>query len=387
MSRARRGRSEGSIYFRDSDQRWVGTLSLGFDGQGKRKRRTVYGDTKKEVAGKLRELQSAADVGQLPTASKLTLGQFLTHWLAVKKASVATHTHLAYDRDVRLYLAPHLGGVRLSQLTAIHIEQLYAKLATVGVSNNMIRKAGTTLRTALQAAVGKDMLLHHNPAVGVPKPKEVKMEIRPLGPGQLAAFLQAARDDRLFALYIAWIDTGAREGELFALTWADVDFTLGRITITKSLEETKGKLLVKEVKTKASRRSVVLTQAGLTALTGHRKAMTAEGNCAKDKPVFCDTAGGYLRKSNVLRRSFQPILTRAGLPDMRPYDLRHTCATLLLAAGESPKVVSERLGHANIRLTLETYSHVLPGMQQQAATKLNAFLAPSPAPLQIANGG
>jgi integrase len=98
------------------------------------------------------------------------------------------------------------------------------------------------------------------------------------------------------------------------------------------------------------------------ALRAHREAMLAEGSYAEDKPVFCDTRGGYLRKSNVLRTSFVPILRRAGLPRIRPYDLRHTAATLLLLAGESTKVVSERLGHSTATLTLDTYQHVLPGM-------------------------
>src|SRR5262249_18185036 len=134
------------------------------------------------------------------------------------------------------------------------------------------------------------------------------------------------------------------------------------------------------LKTKKSRRRVALTTFTVDALAGHRKAMLAEGNYRLDGPVFCDREGGHLRKSNVLRRSFHPILERAKLPRIRPYDLRHSSATLLLLAGEDSKVVSERLGHSTTRLTQDTYQHVLPGMQERAAQKLDAiFRQPEPA--------
>ena len=114
----------------------------------------------------------------------------------------------------------------------------------------------------------------------------------------------------------------------------------------------------------------------MAVLADHRKAMLAEGHDVKDGPVFCDTQGGWLRKANVLHRSFRPILKRAGLPAIRPYDLRHSSATLLLLAGEDSKVVAERLGHSTTRLTQDTYQHVLPGMQERAAKKLDAILRP-----------
>jgi integrase len=122
------------------------------------------------------------------------------------------------------------------------------------------------------------------------------------------------------------------------------------------------------------------------SVSEHRKAMLAEGNYRADAPVFCDTRGGWLRKSNVLRRSFRPILKRAGLPTIRPYDLRHSSATLLLLAGEDSKVVAERLGHCTTRLTQDTYQHVLPGMQEQAASKLDAIFRQPAKQEKNANG-
>jgi integrase len=309
---------------------------------------------------------------------RLTVGEYLGQWLKAKKPTVATHTYLPYERDCNRYLTPHLGGVRLAKLTALHVQNLYAKLTEAGVSPSMQKKAGTTLRVALQHAVHPLRLIPHNPAADVPKPRHEPDEMQVLDPDQVSRFLSAAAGDRLAALYTAALDSGAREGELFALTWADVDFEAGAISITRTLEETKGELLLKDVKTKKSRRRVPLSRFTVDVLAEHRKAMLAEGNYRPDGPVFCDTEGGWLRKSNVLRRSFRPILKRAGLPPIRPYDLRHTSATLLLLAGENVKIVSERLGHSKATQTLDTYQHVLPGLQERAAVKLDAIFRQAP---------
>lgn len=215
----------------------------------------------------------------------------------------------------------------------------------------------------------------YNVARDVQKPRVQRKEIQPLGPEEVQRFLAAAECDRLAALYTVWIDSGAREGELFGLSWTDVDFDGQSITIIKNLEEIKGRFDLRDVKTAKSRRGVQLSDFSIEAMAGHRKAMLAEGNYRADGPVFCDRQGGYLRKSNVLRRSFRPILKRAELPlTVRPYDLRHSSATLLLLAGEDAKVVAERLGHSTTRLTQDVYQHVLPGMQERAAAKLDAIL-------------
>src|SRR5262249_27745268 len=162
----RRGRSEGSIFQR-SDSQWVGSISLGYDGNGKRCRKTVYGATKAEVQAKLRELQNAVATGQITEAGKMTVREYLQRWLESKKTTVPTHTYIAYRRDCTLYLNPRLGGVRLAQLGPLHVEKLYADLTEAGVSASMQRKAGTTLRCALQHAVYPLRLIAQNPAASV----------------------------------------------------------------------------------------------------------------------------------------------------------------------------------------------------------------------------
>jgi integrase len=379
MARKRRGRGEGAIFQREDNGLWVSTISLGYDGNGKRRRRTLYGKTKDEVQKKLRKLQDETDRGRIPEASRLTVGQFLDNWLETIKTKKAPYTVRGYERDVRLYLKPHLGNVKVRELTTAHVERLYVDLSKAkttrgktGVSPTMQRKATVTLGAALRVAV-KRGLLGANPVRDVDKPLVERKEIRVLDLDQLGLFMKEAEKDRLYAIYVLAVDSGAREGELFALAWRDIDFAAGCIHIRHTLEEIDDSIRLKEPKTKKSRRKIPVTRFTLDALQEHRKNMLAEGHYRPDGPVFCDTAGGFLRKANVLHRSFEPILKRAGLPHFRPYDLRHTCATLLLLAGENPKVVSERLGHSSISITLDTYSHVLPTMQERAADKLNTI--------------
>jgi integrase len=374
MARKRRGRSEGSIYQR-GDGLWACSLSLGYDGDGKRKRRTVYAASKPEVQQKLLKLQDRAESGRLADPSALTVGQFLERWLADIEPAVAGNTHRAYKRSCDKHLTPQLGGVRLTQLAPLHVQALYTGLAAAGVSNDGQKRAGVALGVALQHAVDLH-LVPHNVARDVKKPRHQPNEMQALDPEQVQKFLAEARADRLFALYVFLLDSGAREAKAFALRWSDVDWERGAVGIVRSLEEIDGSLALKENKTKKSRRRVALSPFTMAALADHRKAMLAEGSYQPDGTVFCDTAGGWLRKSNVLPRSFRPILKQAGLPAVRPYDLRHSSATLLLLAGEDSKVVAERLGHSSTVLTQNTYQHVLPGMQEQAAKKLDAILRP-----------
>jgi integrase len=387
MARKRRGRGEGGIFQR-ADGLWVASVSAGFDAQGKRRRRTVYGHSKSEVQQKLRALQGGEAL--LGSADKLSVEQYLNHWLAGVKPTVEPNTYGPYERHVRLHLAPYLGGVKLATLRPMHVKELYSRLAAKGMSAAMQRKVGTTLTIALGEAVEEE-LIDYNPAVGVRKPKASKPDIQVLDPDQVHAFLKSAEADRLFALYVMALDSGMRPGELFALAWSDLSLEGGYVVVTKSLERIGDKARVKEVKTKRGRRRIDLSEHTIGVLREHQRRMLAEGNIGA--PVFCNTCGGYVRISDLHKGSFKPIFARANasavaeaekqgttpamLPAIRLYDLRHTCATLLLLAGENPKVVSERLGHATVQLTLDTYSHVLPTMQKRAAEKMNALLRPT----------
>ena len=338
---------------------------MGYTIEGKRKRRLVYGSTKKVVQDKLRKLYDTT--GRPRELAKLTVEGYLANWLTIVKPTVEYGTYRPYKHHVEKHITPLIGTLRLVEAKRFHVEDLYASLAKKDVSPAMQRKIGTTLTIALGAAVDKEMI-PFNPAQRVRKPKAVKPEIRPLTPDQVAAFLDAAKEDRIFAFYVMALDSGMRPGELFALRWSDIDFAKGRVTVTKSLAVNEhGNLAVKDAKTKKAKRQIRLAKFTVAVMLEHRKKMLAEGHAKS--PVFCNTVGHFVHLSDLRRLSFVPILKKAGLAGVRLYDLRHTCATLLLLAGENVKVVSERLGHSTTVLTLDVYSHVLDGIQEQAAPR------------------
>lgn len=236
----------------------------------------------------------------------------------------------------------------------------------------MQQLAHSLLRRALGQAV-KWGTIPRNVCEAVEKPRAPKKPIKVLNKDQVDSLLTVAQEDRLYALYVLAVTTGLRQGELLALQWEDVDLDSDALSVRHTLLEMDGKLELVEPKTAMACRKVDLPQMAVKALRRHRKQMLAEGHIGSC--VFCDTKGGPIRKSNLIRRSFKPLLKNAGLPDIRFHDLRHTAATLLLVQGVNPKVVQERLGHAQISLTLDTYSHVLPSIQKEAASKLDSLFA------------
>jgi integrase len=269
-------------------------------------------------------------------------------------------------------------------LNSLHVQGLFRALAGDGKSTAMQRNAGITLRVALSWAVRMG-LTHDNPVKRVKFPAHVKREVKALEPEEVATFLEAAEKDRLHALYPLALDSGCRQGELLGLVWADLDFNRGTVSVSRSLEEVGGRLAIKEPKTVKSRRTIAVSQFTLSTLQEHRKAMLAEGSYAPDRPVFCGSRSkSWLRKSDVYRHSFLPIVKRANLK-FRFHDLRHACASFLLMGGTDVKTVQERLGHSTPIMTLNCYSHLLAGAQAQAAAKLGAILSGAVAALRAAD--
>jgi integrase len=359
-----------SNYEREDGQ-WVASISLGYGDDGKRKRRVVYGQSKAEVQEKLRQVQHDAANGRLADAGAMTLKEWLLTWLSTMKSRVQPKTHLRYEQLVRLRINPHLGASRLVRLAPVHVQQLFAALERDKVSARGRQMAGTVLHKALRDAVRLN-LIPSNPAAEVEKPRPDKPKMQVYDESQARAFLTAAAGDRLYALFVLALDTGMRQGELFALAWDDLDLESGTVLVQRSLEEINGKHRIKEPKSGKGRR-IDLSTFSQEVLREHRKAMLAEGRYRADGPVFCSAEGGWLRKPNFQRRVFRPLQKAANLPTIRFHDLRHTAATLMLLNDVNVKVVSERLGHASIQLTLDTYSPVLPTMQHIAAQRMDAF--------------
>lgn len=369
---ARRGAGEGTIY-RHQRGGWAGTVQVGIGEDGQRNRRTVYDRTRAGVQRKLDELRHRAASGSWADSGSLRLGEFLEAWLRDSAAPrVRASTLACYER----VLAPAreiLGGVALRSLSPMNVQALLRQLQEKGTSPRGRQMTYTVLRTALRDAV-RMMLLAANPMDAVSRPRAPRPEIQALDADQTRALLAAARGDSLEALYAMAVATGIRLGELLGLRWGDIDLEAAAVQVRRAAVEGRrgGDVTFAEPKTSRSRRQVDLSAFTIAALRRHRDRLGATPH--PSLLVFTSAEGLPIRRSNLHRRSWKPLLLRAGLPDFRFHALRHTAATLALEAGVHPKIVQERLGHSSIALTLDTYSHAVPTLGRDAAERLDALL-------------
>jgi integrase len=335
-------------------------------GQPRRRRLGTFA-TITDARKAAREAVKKKEQGELPDAGKLTLSQWLDQWIGIKKSQVEPATHNFYVQRVKAIKSVEgFSGLQISKIKPLDVEGMHTALTGRGVSAGEQRKIATTLRTALKSAK-RHKLIFSNPADDVDRPRADDKPARSMDESQARRFLNASRADRLAGLWALWLDSGCRPGELFGLHWQDVNLDANTIFVHQSLEEINGHCRLKSPKTKKGRRYIRLARRTVEVLLAHRERMRAEGRDVESGPVFCNTEGNWLKQPNVYRRNFLPILRRAKLPHFRPYDLRHTSATLLLARGVNIKAVSERLGHQDINTTLKHYAHVLDTMQEKAA--------------------
>jgi integrase len=382
-SKRQRGNGEGSVYERkDKDGRVIGYRGAYFARtmNGIRKRFYVSGKTKTEVKAKLRKATADRDDGIVLDAENPTVGKYLERWLPDSvKDTVKQTTYECYERLLRLHLVPALGTIKLKALTPAHVRALYREKLDSGLTATSVQRVHALLHKALKQAVN-DGLLPRNVTGAVKAPRQSRKEIRALNPEQARAFLQAASGDRLETLYLLAIHTGLRQSELLGLKWEDVDLEAKRLSVRRILSAAKNGPTFTTPKSNKSR-TVRLTPRAVEALHVHKKRQAEEreklGKPWRDHGlVFCSQVGTPLNRNNVHTRSFKPLVERAGLPPtLRFHDLRHTFATLMLKGGEHPKVVQEMMGHATINITLDTYSHVLPDMQDKAANRLGDLLS------------
>jgi integrase len=374
MARKRRGRGEGSIYLR-KDGLWVAAKNCGYDQQGKRSRKVGYGVTKADALGALQKLLSNNSLDLLGDVEQVRLAAYLEYWLEnVVGPNRAKNTYASYKGVIRNHITPRIGGTMLRKLTGDDVVSLYATMKRAGASDRMRQLAHAVLHRALQVAVVcRPPKIPFNPCnyVEAPRVPDNKVHrVEPFTREEVIQLFAVARELRLGALVTLAVLSGLRQGELFGLYWPDVDLQHGYLSVRRSLEEVAGKLALKETKSGRARR-IDLPALAVEALWKHKAQMLAEGHTLG--PVFCDTEGGWLRKSNFTRYVWKPLLEKAGLPRRRFHDLRHTSASLLLELGIHPKVVQERLGHSQIAITLDTYSHVIPTLQREAAEKLGGL--------------
>ena len=298
----------------------------------------------------------------------------MERWLSDSvHGSVKRRTYESYASIVRRHIVPAFGASKLAVLTPVHVQGLYRIKLDEGLSPTTVEHIHTTLHRALKQAV-RWQLIPRNVCEAVTVPKRISHEINPLSPEQARGFLKAVEGDRHECLYVLALTTGMRQGELLGLLWRDVDLTTKVLHVRRALITGYGKQTYEPPKSAKSRRSITLSGKAVAALEAHRRCSRDAGIYEDDRPVFCNRIGGPLHPKNLMDRHFRPMLRRAGLPPIRFHDLRHTAATLLLSKGIHPKIVSEVLGHANISITLDVYSHCLPNMQGPAASAMDDAL-------------
>jgi integrase len=373
----KRADGEGTVTQR-SDGRWMGRLSVSRDVDGKAHRLTVYGSTQAEVVEKLKNLRQQRDTNAKSVVSKDSVAGYLTRWIENDvEVNGEGKTHQEYEAAVRLYISPFIGHIKLSKLDGEQLVAWQGTLKKKGFTPNMRHRSIKVLSVALNKAV-KLRLIPFSPCNVLDKPKLTRKEVTPLEPEQCAKLFAACESHRLGDLIVLAAMTGLRKGELFALNWNAVNLNEGVVVVRKTLQELRG-LTLKEPKTSAGKRVVSLDPVAVEALRSRLKKAKAEGFEPEDVPVvFPNERGGYLRGSNFDRWVWYPIRKAAGVADTFVFhDLRHTQASLMLAAGVDLKVIQKRLGHRDFATTANTYSHLLQNAQNEAVEKLAAMMKKS----------
>jgi integrase len=378
-ARGKRGNNEGSIYQR-SDGRWVASISLG---GGERK--SFYGKTRAEVAhaltAALREKDRGVSLSELD--ERQTVGQYLTSWLETARPTIEPSTFERYELDVRRHLIPALGRIRLTRLSPQHVQLLLAEELSAGLAPRSVRNIRAVLRRALNEALALG-LVSRNVAALVRAPKAAHGEMHVYDDAQVRRLLEAAVGEREEALLTLAVTSGIREGELLGLRWRNVNLDGRYLHVQTNLRRLRDRgLVLKDVKTGASRRKVELSDVAVAALRRHRTRQLEERLMLGEEwhdldLVFPHRVGKPMDATALAGRSYARIVRQAELPYIRFHDLRHTAATLMLLKGVSAKKVSETLGHASVSITLSIYAHVLPSMDRDAAAAMDALFS-SPA--------
>ena len=365
---------------------WAIVLDIGHDEAGKRRQRwhSVKG-TKRDAERELAQLINELNTGAYVEASRLTVSAYLKDWIADAETRVAAKTAERYRDIIDGHISPALGNIQLAKLKPLHIQRFYAEClvsgrrkGSGGLSAQTVLHLHRVLRRALEQAVMWQLLMR-NPADAVRPPRPERRQMTALDETQTAALLNSLRSSRHYAPVVLAVSTGMRRGEILALRWSDIDFGSNQLSVSRSLELTKNGLNFKTPKTAKSRRRIALPQVTARMLSAHKVSQAADklrlGPAYHDNDLVFARRDGTPWRPDSFSSQFSALVRYHKLPHVRFHDLRHTHATQLLKQGVHPKIVSERLGHSNIAITLDTYSHVLPGMQESAIEALDASLA------------
>jgi integrase len=345
---------------------------------GKRRQKRLSAATARELKVLQAKVLNELNEGEYVEPAKMTLREYLDRWLDTIKSSVRPSTHDRYGRIVRGHLIPGLGGLALSKLAPLHVQTYYAGELQAGGKATSVALYHAVLHRALDQAL-RWHLVSRNVSGLVEVPRGQSPEMRTWSAAQARVFLSTTTEDPLHTLWRLALMTGLRRGELLVLRWQDLDLDRQAARIRRTLTRTAAGWEIGDPKTGAGRRQVALPALCVTALQAHRDRQFARraalGDAWHDEDLVFERGDGHRLEPRTVQRTFVRLVERSGLPRVRFHDLRHTAATLMLANGEHPKIVQERLGHSSIKMTLDRYSHVTMDMQHDAAQRLEDLLA------------
>lgn len=371
-------RKVGQIITR-GERRWLVRVYLGCDCETRKRtyhNRTIYGPLRHAQAYLTRRLHER-DLSRGLQGLQVTVDEFFDHWLKTAvKPKVRGKTYSDYAAMLRRYIRPAIGTRMLASLSPLEVQAAYQAMIERKLSARTIRYAHSVLRAAIRQAM-RWRLLITDPTQGVQLPSPQCREMSVLTTNQARSFLRAAVHSPKGCLFAVALTTGMRPSEYLALSWRDIDWDRGTVSIVRSLHKHEGQWIFADTKRVRSRRIVKL-QTWVLELLRKLKGEDDAGGKTCDSAfaglIFTTPSGEPINEEYLVKKHFKPLLRETGLPNIRLYDLRHTSATLALTVGVAPKVVSEQLGHASAAFTLDTYSHVLPHMQEEAAAKMEAAL-------------
>jgi integrase len=386
---SRRGRGEDSVYL-DGD-RWRGAASLGYGPDGRRIRKKVSGATKGEVLRKLRDLRAELNAGMPVADDRLTVAAFLDRWLTASvPGQVSEKTLDSYADTVRLHITPSLGRKVLRRLTVADVDQLLAWKRSAGYSANTVRIIRAVLRRALRQAE-REGLVSRNAAALSAAPRVRSNEGRALSVDQAKALLDQVRGTRDEPLLTVMLAFGLRRGEALGLSWSALDWNAATLKVTQAVKRVRDRtatserrthLVIGEVKTARSRRTLFLTPELVELLRRHRTRLAEErmaiGPAWREHDLIFPSAVGTPLDPDNVSHWFSRICRRAGLGHWHLHELRHSGASLMLAQGTDLYVVSEVLGHSSVAITKDVYGHLVEGQKRAAATRMSqALLTPN----------
>ncbi len=367
----KRAGNDGKVSYRIKWEKGTGP-------RGERRQGSQTFRTRKEAEAALAKAVQEAQSGTALEPTRKTLAEFLTEWEGTLSETIRPTTERRYRDLIRTHITPHLGGVRLAKLTALDVQRFYAERLRAGLSPGTVQLIHDVLHKALKQAYRWGLILR-NPAEFASPPRPQEKEVITWSAEQVVAFLDAADGDDYRALWYLAVLTGLRRGELLGLKWEDLDLERGALSVQRSWSRAaRDGWDVGSPKTKSSRRLLALSTTVVELLKAHRvrqlEYRLRVGATYSDRGfVFTQFEGRPLHVNTIIPR-FHKLTDRAGLPRIRFHDLRHTSATLSLAAGTHPKVVQERLGHSSITMTMDRYSHTTMHMQQEEAQRLEETL-------------